>query len=480
MWLAFLVLSTYPATTYFKIKPIFCILMIQFFPLGGAGEIGANCYYLNINGTGVILDCGMHPQKKGLDSLPDFNLLEDKPLDHILITHAHQDHLNSLPFLIKKFPYLKITTTPQTRALSGLTLHNAISILRKQVNDESFEIYSHEEVDLLIKSIDYKSYEEEFYIKGFNNQDDEPVTVKFYDAGHILGSAGILLNYKGYKIFYTGDINISSQTLLPGAQFPKEKINTLICETTYGATDSKKIKTWGDETEHFTQSLNKVINAGGSVLIPVFSLGKMQEIFATILLLMKKTKVTSVDIYTGGIGKKVTRAYDYNRFVVNYNQSELVLHDFPQKDIRDVNNFDEFFKFPSIVLASSGMIIESTASYNLAKRWFRQKNSAIFTVGYMDENTPGYKIAKANKGSNLQLCETDKKIEVRCDIKNFSFSAHSRREELISIIEKLKPGNVILVHGNEKAIDWMGNAILKKYKGIKVYAASPGEKILFD
>jgi cleavage and polyadenylation specificity factor subunit 3 len=454
--------------------------MIQFLPLGGAGEIGANCYYLNINGTGIILDCGMHPQKKGLDALPDFNLLKDKPLDHVLITHAHQDHLNSLPFLIKKFPYLKITTTPQTRALSELTLHNAISILKKQVSDESFEIYSHDEVDLLIKSIDYKSYEEEFYIRGFNNPDDEPVIVKFYDAGHILGSAGILLNYKGYKIFYTGDINISSQTLLPGAKLPSEKINTLISESTYGATDSSKIKIWHDETDYFARSLNKVINSGGSVLIPVFSLGKMQEIFATILLLMKKNKVTGVDIYTSGIGKKINRAYDYNRFVVDYNQCELVLHDSPQKDIRDVNNFDEFFKFPSIVLASSGMIIESTISFNLAKRWLRQNGSAIFTVGYMDESTPGYNIARAKKGNKLQLTESDKKREVRCDIKNFSFSAHSKREELINIIEKLKPENLILVHGDEKAIDWMGSTILKKHKGIKVYAASPGKEILFD
>jgi len=454
--------------------------MIQFLPLGGAGEIGANCYYLNINGTGIVLDCGMHPQKKGLDALPDFNLLKDKPLDHVLITHAHLDHLNSLPFLIKKFPYLKITTTPQTRALSELTLHNTISILKREISDESFEIYSHDEVDLLIKSINYKSYEEEFYIKGFNRADDEPIKVKFYDAGHILGSAGIYLNYKGYKIFYTGDINISSQTLLPGAQLPEGKINTLISETTYGATDSSKIKVWQEEKDHFARSLNKVINSGGSVLIPVFSLGKMQEIFATILLLMKKNKVTDVDIYTGGIAKKITRAYDYNRFVVNYNQNDLVLHDSLQKDIRDVTNYDEFFKFPSIVLASSGMLIESTISFNLAKRWLRQKGSAIFTVGYMDESTPGYKIAKANKSAKIQLTELDKVKEVRCDIKKFNFSAHSKREELINITEKLNPENVILIHGEEDAINWMGNEILNRKKGTKVHAASQGKEILFD
>ena len=127
--------------------------MIRFLPLGGADEIGANCYYLNINETGIILDCGMHPKKAGIDAFPKFGLLKDKPVDYVLISHAHQDHLNALPFLIKEFPHLRIVTTPQTRAISELTLHNSISILKNQIKDDSFSVYSHEEVDLLIQSI---------------------------------------------------------------------------------------------------------------------------------------------------------------------------------------------------------------------------------------------------------------------------------------------------------------------------------------
>ena len=105
--------------------------MIKFLPLGGAGEIGANCYYLNIAGTGIILDCGMHPQKTGLDSLPHFSLIENQPVDFVLISHAHQDHLMSLPFLVKRHPYIKIITTRQTRELAELTLHNSVSIMKK-------------------------------------------------------------------------------------------------------------------------------------------------------------------------------------------------------------------------------------------------------------------------------------------------------------------------------------------------------------
>jgi len=73
--------------------------MINFLPLGGANEIGANCYYLDIGGTGILLDCGMHPQKLGLESLPNFDLIKDKPVDFVLISHAHLDHCALIPLL---------------------------------------------------------------------------------------------------------------------------------------------------------------------------------------------------------------------------------------------------------------------------------------------------------------------------------------------------------------------------------------------
>jgi cleavage and polyadenylation specificity factor subunit 3 len=128
--------------------------MIRFLPLGGAGEIGASCFYLNIDGTGIILDCGMHPQRTGLETLPAFDLIKDLPVDFVLISHAHQDHIGTLPFLVQRHPYVRIITTPQTRAIAELTLHDSVSIIKEQIGeDEELKIYSHEEIDLLIKSI---------------------------------------------------------------------------------------------------------------------------------------------------------------------------------------------------------------------------------------------------------------------------------------------------------------------------------------
>ncbi len=113
----------------------------------------------------------MHPQKIGLEALPNFNLIKEKEIDFVLISHAHQDHISALPFLVKQFPYIKIITTPQTRAIAELTLHNSVSILKQQLSDEeSLKVYSHDEIDLLIQSIEYQSYNKEFIVNGYKHK----------------------------------------------------------------------------------------------------------------------------------------------------------------------------------------------------------------------------------------------------------------------------------------------------------------------
>lgn len=420
----------------------------------------------------------MHPRKSGLESLPDFSLIDKLPVDHVLISHAHQDHLSSLPFLVKRHPYIHITSTPQTRAISELTLHNSVSILKKEISeDDNFEMYSHDEVDLLIKTIYYKAYNEEFISTGYVHNEQSKVKCTFYDAGHILGSASILLENQGRKIFYTSDINLTDQSLIKGCQIPATRIDTLILETTYGATDSNSLNSWEDESLRLGIEINNVFNKGGSVLIPVFALGKTQEMLATIWQQMQKGRIAPVDIYIGGIGKKISRVYDYNRYAVNMIDPEFELSNIPVKDLNEVEDVNDLFKHPYVVLASSGMMIRGTASFNLARAWLNRKNSAIFTVGYMDPETPGHIIAKAKHGDKIRLTGLSEPIDVQCEIKNFRFSAHARREDLISIVKKLKPENVILVHGDSEAIDWIGAAILKAFPRIKVSAAVQGKEI---
>ena len=146
--------------------------MIKFLPIGGADDIGASCYYLNIDGTGILLDCGIHPQKTGMESLPKFELLKNEPLDFLFISHAHQDHIGAMPFLIKEYPHVKVFATKQTIDISRLTLHNSVNITNEQLKETSEDlIYDHEDIDLILRSVSEIEYKKtNFGVLNCDNQ----------------------------------------------------------------------------------------------------------------------------------------------------------------------------------------------------------------------------------------------------------------------------------------------------------------------
>ncbi len=451
---------------------------MQLLPLGGAGEIGASCFYLNIDGAGIILDSGIHPQKSGLNALPNFDLLKDVEVDTVLLSHAHQDHIGSLPYLVRRHPYVRIISTPQTRAIAELTLHNAVAILQEQLaGDTHLSPFSHDEVDLLIQSIEWRVYNEKFEIHGFRRRTTTPIKTHFFDAGHILGSAGILTEFDGRKIVYTGNINLDAQAIQQAADIESLECDTLIIECTQGNTDSSLLPHWRNESIRMAQRANEILENGGSILIPAFALGKMQEILCTLWKLMMKGSLTEVDIYTGGVGVKINSVYEKNRYVVPTIDPEFRLSDIPQKDIFELEKNGGIPPRPSIVIASSGMMMEKTTSYRLAPRWLAEKKNAIFVVGYMDPQTPGFRVARAEKGEKIRLTDFSHDQIVQCSIDNFRFTSHARRERLLEIVQKTKPNRVILVHGDQTSIDWMGNSILQLLPGVKVFSAQIGHWI---
>ena len=451
--------------------------MIKFLPLGGADEIGASCFYLNIDGTGILLDCGIHPQKTKNESLPKFELLETETLDFLFISHAHQDHIGALPFLVKKMPYVKIYSTKQTLEIARITLHNSVKITNEQLTGTVDEIlYNHEDIDLILRSVIEFEYNETKEILGLRHETNESIKVTFLDAGHILGSASILIEYQNQRIFYTGDIKISSQTIMNGADLPDKPIDILISESTYASTNSKEIGTMKTEGNKLVKEANRILDLGGSILIPVFSLGKMQEIMMFLYNKMKSGKLTKTKIVIGGISRKLAHVYDLNRFLVNRKYSKIKLSEIEQLNYFDIKNPDYYKRHPSIVLASSGMMLENTISNRLMKYWLHHKSFGIFIVGYMDPATPGFTIANSEQGDEIEI-GIDKKIEIKCFINGFHFPSHSTREELLEIVNILKPKRVILVHGETEAKEWLGHEILKSNKDIKVHSASVGNSI---
>jgi Cft2 family RNA processing exonuclease len=453
--------------------------MIKFLPLGGADDVGANCFYLNIDGTGFLLDCGMHPRKIGLESLPAFHLIKDQNLDYVFVSHAHQDHIGALPFLIQQYPHTIIYSTYQTKEIADVILHNAVNIYSKNFESSpENQFYSHDEINLLVSSIKTIEYNTSTYLRGIRHKTKEKIGITFYDAGHILGSASILIQYREKSLFYTGDINLSNQSIMINADISKVKnIDTLILETTYGAVDSQKIGSWESETNKLINKCNSILHKGGSILIPVFALGKTQELISLLHRQIKKGKLTEVPIYTGGVSTDISKIYDRNRYLTRRRDKEFELGNIPKVNLLEIDDYNLFKKNPGIVLASSGMMIEGTTSFKLLEFWLGQKNFAIYGVGYMDLTTPGFKIMHAKNGDIIQYSKFKLEQKVNCEIERFYFPSHSKREELVNIVDLTNPKKVILVHGDSDAKDWVGANILSKLNHIKLYSAQNGHAL---
>ncbi|MEN8194367.1 MAG: MBL fold metallo-hydrolase, partial [Bacteroidota bacterium] len=299
------------------------------------------------------------------------------------------------------------------------------------------------------------------------------------DAGHILGSASILIEYNKQRMFYTGDIKISSQRIMNGAILPEGSIDILITESTYASSESKNIGTLISEGKRFVKEANKVLASGGSILIPVFSLGKMQEVLMFLFNKMKSGTLTETHIFTGGIGRKISHLYDLNRFLINRKYEKVKLSEIEQINYFDIQNPDFYQRHPSIVLAASGMMLENTMSNKLMKYWIHKNVFSIFIVGYMDPSTPGYMIASNNQGDEIEI-GIDKKVKIKCSVNRFHFPSHSTREELLNIVDRTNPKRVILVHGEPEAKEWLGHQILKLNNNVKVHSASIGSSIMLN
>lgn len=453
---------------------------IIFTVIGGGQEIGANCYYLNVDGTGIILDSGFHPEKKGTEALPLFELLDNFFTDFVFVSHAHTDHIGALPYLIQKNPHLKIYTTPQTRDLAEVMLHNSLALTQKEIVDsDPLPKYTHEQVDLLTESFNVIKYDEPLSIHGYRHLNNKDIQIKFLDAGHILGAAGILIQTNDARIFYTGDTNASKQSILTGADYPKEAIDVLILETTSATSDSN-IKRQ-DEAKRLAKSINKIVENGGSVLIPVFALGKLQETLTLLHNLMRKGSIPELDVYTGGMGREISDIYDFHRYTTKRISKELQLKDIPQLPI----DYEEllsakYFKVPSIVLASSGMMFEGTTSFALAQRWLKEKNFGIFFVGYVTPDSPGYTILNSKTGDSIELGDASGKIKVASEIDYFRFTSHSNRDDLITLVKTLRPKTVILIHGGQNGIDWMEKELSNRFPSIKIIKPRIGENYPID
>src|SRR6266542_2857492 len=185
----------------------------------------------------LVLDCGMDPKDTGEDALPNFKAIAGQEIEAILISHAHQDHIGTLPVVMRRFPTARVFMTEPTTEIGNVLLHNSVNVMTRQREEIGravaglYQLFTHRETDRASERWRWCPLRQRISIAG--ERAPQPrmpsgLTFEFFDAGHVLGSTGILLRAEGQSVFYTGDVNFDDQTIMEAANFPEKKIDVLI------------------------------------------------------------------------------------------------------------------------------------------------------------------------------------------------------------------------------------------------------------
>ena len=432
-----------------------------------------------------MLDCGMHPKNTGEDALPDLKAIADREIEAILISHAHQDHVGTLPVVMRRFPRAGVFLTEATAEVGSVLLHNSVNVMtrqREEIGEMSYPLFTHRETDRASERWRWCPSRQRISIAGERapQREKDALTFEFFEAGHVLGSAGILVRAEGQTVFYSGDANFDDQTIMQAAIFPEEKVDVLIMECTRG--DHAKPAGWTrpGEEQRFAQALVNAFDRGACVLVPVFALGKTQEVLAMLYKFRRQSRLFSGEfpIYIGGLSSKFTDIYD--------RRAQMTRRQLPRLQLmREVAPFilnDETVRNaplrPGRVYAlSSGMMIPKTLSNVFARRLIENPRHSIFFVGYASPQSPAGLLREAGTGGEVALDPDKPPQRVRCNIEQFQFSAHATREALIEYAKKISPRKIVLVHGDPSAVEWMRATLSAELPDSEVIVPEPGVEL---
>ncbi len=455
---------------------------MKFINLTRRTEIGANCYYLGAGGQGVVLDCGMHPKEEGEMALPLLANLNGLPVDALLLSHAHLDHIGSLPVLMRQQPQAHIFMTEPTAAIGDALLHNSVNVMTREREEVGviYPLFTHRETDRATDRWQHCRLGQPFTVDGERSQarPNDELSFEYCDAGHVLGAAGIILRAEGRTIFYTGDVNFDDQTLTKGAVFPESGIDVLIIEATRGDSPLPEGFSREAEERRFAEALTRAFDRGGCVLVPVFALGKTQEVLAMVYKFKRNKMIGDVPVYIGGLSSKMTEIYDRRA-----NQTARVmprLQLFPEVGPFVLNGktiADAPARPGRIYALSSGMMTPKTLSNIFARRLLDRPEHSIFFVGYADPESPAGILQKSQPNELVSLDEDEPAVPLRCHLDQFQFSAHASRESILEYIKKVAPKKLVLVHGDVPAIEWMRASAAAALPETEIIVPPPGVEI---
>lgn len=380
--------------------------------LGGAREVGRSSILAIHNKTRLLMDCGLKinpepPQHPIIDSV-----------SHLILSHSHLDHCGAIPMYYKKGAMPSYMNNV-TFELSVLLLEDAMKVAKLNGYPP---YYLKKDLERMEKNIELVEYDEDFTAG--------EIYCRLYDAGHIPGSSSVLAE-ADKSVFYTGDINMEETRLMKPAFLPKN-VDCLITESTYSYKDRNERK---DEERKFIESVEEALASNETALIPVFAVGRAQEI---LLLLENYADMMALD----GMAKAATDIILRNgEYVKDISRLRKIA-----KKVRWVHNDHEraeaVKKYP-IIVSTAGMLGGGPVVRYLNMIRKKENSKLIFT-GFLVDDSPGRNLLKTGIYKN-----EDEHFTVKCKIEQYELSGHTDRSGLFEIIKKTNPEKVFCIHGDK-------------------------------
>lgn len=414
-----------------------------------------------------MLDAGVHPAYEGLSSLPFYDEFDLSTIDVLLISHFHVDHAASLPYVMQKTNFQgRVFMTHPTKAIYRWLLRDFVRVtsIGASSSGKDENLYSDEDLAESFDRIETVDFHSTVEVNG----------IKFtaFHAGHVLGAAMYQLEIAGIRILFTGDYSREVDRHLNSAEVPPLPSDVLIVESTFGtATHEPR----ASRERKLTQLIHNTVIKGGRVLLPVFALGRAQEIM---LILDEYWSNHSDDLgggqvpiyYASNLARKCMNVFQTYVNMMNddirrkFRDSQT--NPFIFKNISYLKNLEEFQDFgPSVMLASPGML-QSGLSRDILEKWCPEGKNLVLITGYSIEGTMA-KFLMLEPESIPSINNPESTIPRRCQVDEISFAAHVDFQENLEFIEQISANNIILVHGESNPMGRLKSALLSNFGSLK-------------